>query len=254
MRRIHHVIDYLGTASSSLAAGCLVLFTSLGGTTYPWGSPRSSPSAVAGVVFTGIFALVERRATEPVLPLHLFSDRTFSVANFVGFIVGFAMFGSITYLPLFFQIVRGESPTISGLQLLPLDGGLLFVSIGSGQIISRTGRYRIFPIVGTFGITLGLFLLSRMGIATSTAAAAALHGRARPGTRRSDAGARARRPERRPLLRARGRHLGRHVLPVHRRLVRRCDLRGHLLQRARRQSGEASPRRPAAERPELLAA
>ena len=172
MRRIHHVIDYLGTVFLVLAAGCLVLFTSLGGTTYRWGSPQIIGLGVAGVVFTGIFALVERRATEPVLPLHLFSDRTFSVANFVGFIVGFAMFGSITYLPAFFQIVRGESPTISGLQLLPLMAGMLVVSIGSGQIISKTGRYRIFPIVGTFGITIGLFLLSRMGVSTGTAAAA----------------------------------------------------------------------------------
>jgi MFS family permease len=172
LRRIHHVIDYLGTAVLVLAAGCLVLFTSLGGTTYPWGSARIIGLGVAGAVFTAIFALVERRAAEPVLPLHLFSDRTFTVANFVGFIVGFAMFGSITYLPAFFQIVRGESPTISGLQLLPLMAGMLVVSIGSGQVISRTGRYRIFPIVGTFGITLGLFLLSRLGVGTSTALAA----------------------------------------------------------------------------------
>ena len=172
LRRIHHVIDYLGTVVLVLAAGCLVLFTSLGGTTYPWGSARIIGLGVAGAVFTAIFALVERRAAEPVLPLHLFSDRTFTVANFVGFIVGFAMFGSITYLPAFFQIVRGESPTISGLQLLPLMAGMLVVSIGSGQVISRTGRYRIFPIVGTFGITLGLFLLSRLGVGTSTALAA----------------------------------------------------------------------------------
>ena len=172
LRRIHHVIDYLGTVVLVLAAGCLVLFTSLGGTTYPWGSARIIGLGVAGAVFTAIFALVERRAAEPVLPLHLFSDRTFTVANFVGFIVGFAMFGSITYLPFFFQIVRGESPTISGLQLLPLMAGMLVVSIGSGQVISRTGRYRIFPIVGTFGITLGLFLLSRLGVGTSTAFAA----------------------------------------------------------------------------------
>jgi len=172
MRRIHHVIDYLGTVVLILAAGCLVLFTSLGGTTYPWGSTEIIGLGVAGAAFTVIFALVERRATEPVLPLHLFSIRTFSVANFVGFIVGFAMFGSITYLPAFFQIVRGESPTISGLQLLPLMAGMLVVSIGSGQAISRTGRYRMFPIVGTFGITLGLFLLSRMGVATGTALAA----------------------------------------------------------------------------------
>ncbi len=172
MRRIHHVIDYLGTVVLVLAAACLVLFTSLGGTTYPWASGQMIGLGVAGVVFTGLFALVERRAAEPVLPLHLFSDRTFTVANFVGFIVGFAMFGSITYLPAFFQIVRGESPTISGLQLLPLMAGMLVVSIASGQIISKTGRYRIFPIVGTFGITLGLYLLSRMGVSTGTAAAA----------------------------------------------------------------------------------
>jgi len=107
-----------------------------------------------------------------VLPLHLFSNRTFSVANVVGFIVGFAMFGAITYLPAFFQIVRGESPTISGLQLLPLMAGMLIVSIGSGQIISRTGRYRAFPIIGTGLITIGLLLLSRMGIGTSSFAEA----------------------------------------------------------------------------------
>jgi EmrB/QacA subfamily drug resistance transporter len=172
LRRVHHVIDYLGTAVLVLAASGLVLFTSLGGTTYPWSSAPIIALGVAGVVLTAIFGVVELRATEPVLPLHLFSIRTFSVANFVGFIVGFAMFGAITYLPAFFQIVRGESPTISGLQLLPLMAGLLVVSIGSGQYISRTGRYRIFPIVGTAGVTLGLFLLSRMGVGTSTAAEA----------------------------------------------------------------------------------
>jgi len=170
LRRVPHVIDYLGTAVLVLAASSLVLFTSLGGTTYPWASDPIIALGVAGVVLTGLFALVERRATEPVLPLHLFSIRTFSVANFVGFIVGFSMFGAITYLPAYFQIVRGESPTISGLQLLPLMAGLLVVSIGSGQYISRTGRYRIFPIVGTAGVAIGLFLLSRMGVGSATAA------------------------------------------------------------------------------------
>jgi EmrB/QacA subfamily drug resistance transporter len=173
LRRVHHVIDYLGTVVLVLATGCLVLFTSLGGTTYPWGSGQIIGLGVAGVVLTGVFALVERRAVEPVLPLHLFGNRTFSVANFCGFIVGFAMFGAITYLPSFFQIVRGESPTISGLQLLPLMAGLLVVSIGSGQYIARTGRYRIFPIIGTAGVAVGLFLLSRMGIASSTLEGAA---------------------------------------------------------------------------------
>jgi EmrB/QacA subfamily drug resistance transporter len=169
LRRVHHVIDYLGTVVLILAASCLVLFASLGGTTYRWGSATIIGLGIGGAVLVGVFALVERRATEPVLPLHLFSNRTFSVANLVGFIVGFAMFGAITYLPAFFQIVRGESPTISGLQLLPLMAGMLIVSIGSGQIISRTGRYRVFPIIGTALITVGLLLLSRMGIGTSSA-------------------------------------------------------------------------------------
>jgi len=168
LRRVHHVIDYLGSIVLVLATTCLVLFTSLGGTTYPWHSTPIIAFGVAGVVLIGLFAIVERRATEPVLPLHLFSIRTFSVANLVGFIVGFAMFGAMTFLPLFFQIVRGESPTISGLQLLPLMVGMLIVSIGSGQIISRTGHYRVFPIVGTGLITVGLLLLSRMGIDTSS--------------------------------------------------------------------------------------
>jgi EmrB/QacA subfamily drug resistance transporter len=172
LRRVHHVIDYLGTAVLILAASCLVLFTSLGGTSYPWGSPTIVALGVAGGVLVGVFAVVERRAVEPVLPLHLFANRTFAVTSIVGFIVGFAMFGAITYLPAFFQIVRGQSPTISGLQLLPLMAGMLTVSIASGQIISRTGRYRAFPIIGTGLITVGLLLLSRMGIGTSSVAQA----------------------------------------------------------------------------------
>jgi EmrB/QacA subfamily drug resistance transporter len=172
LRRVHHIIDYLGTATLILSASCLVLFTSLGGTTYPWGSPTIIALGVAGAVLLAIFAVVERGATEPVLPLHLFSIRAFSVVSVVGFIVGFAMFGAITYLPVFFQIVHGESPTISGLQLLPLLVGLIICSTGSGIVISRTGRYRVFPIAGTALITVGLLLLSRMGIGTSLIVAA----------------------------------------------------------------------------------
>jgi len=103
-----------------------------------------------------------------VLPLHLFKLRTFWVTSLVGFIVGFAMFGAITYLPAFFQVVRGISPTISGVYLLPLMAGLLLTSIGSGQIISRTGKYRFFPIAGSAVMTVGLFLLSLMGVGSST--------------------------------------------------------------------------------------
>jgi EmrB/QacA subfamily drug resistance transporter len=167
LRRVHHVIDYLGAAVLMLSASCLVLFTSLGGTTYPWGSTPIVAFGVAGAVLLGIFIVVERAAIEPVLPLHLFSNRGFSVASVVSFIVGFAMFGAIVYLPVFFQIVHGESPTVSGLQLLPLLLGLIICSTGSGIIISRTGRYRVFPIAGTALMTLGLLLLSRVGVGTS---------------------------------------------------------------------------------------
>ncbi|MGO9883912.1 MAG: MDR family MFS transporter [Solirubrobacteraceae bacterium] len=172
LRRVHHVIDYLGAAVLTLSASCLVLFTSLGGTTYPWGSPTIIGFGAVGAVLLGVFVLVERRATEPVLPLHLFSNRGFSVTSLVGFIVGFAMFGAIVYLPVFFQIVHGESPTISGLQLLPLLVGLIICSTGSGIVISKTGRYRVFPIVGTALMTIALLLLSQVGIGTSLVVAA----------------------------------------------------------------------------------
>jgi EmrB/QacA subfamily drug resistance transporter len=167
--RVHHVIDYLGTAVLVLSVTCLVLFTSLGGTTYPWGSPTIVGFGVAGAVLLGVFAVVERGATEPILPLRLFSIRAFSVTSVVGFIVGLALFGGVTYLPVFFQIVHGESPTISGLQLLPLLVGLIICSTGSGIVISKTGRYRAFPIAGTALMTVGLLLLSQVGIGTSLA-------------------------------------------------------------------------------------
>jgi EmrB/QacA subfamily drug resistance transporter len=167
LSRIHHTIDYLGTAVLSAAATSFILLTSLGGTTYAWDSAPIWILGVAGVVLVGVFVVVERRAAEPVLPLHLFKLRAFWVTSLVGFIVGFAMFGAITYLPAFFQVVRGISPTLSGVQLLPLMAGLLIVSIGSGQLISRTGKYRFWPIAGSAMMTLGLYLLSLMGVHTS---------------------------------------------------------------------------------------
>jgi EmrB/QacA subfamily drug resistance transporter len=168
LRRVHHKIDYLGTLLLSAAATSLILLTSLGGTTYAWASAPIYILGVAGVVLIGLFLLAERYAAEPILPLHLFKTRVFSVTSLVGFIVGFGMFGAITYLPAFFQVVRGISPTISGVYLLPLMAGLLIVSITSGQIIARTGKYRFFPIAGTALMTIGLFLLSLMGTGTST--------------------------------------------------------------------------------------
>jgi predicted MFS family arabinose efflux permease len=128
-----------------------VLFTSLGGTTYAWGSPEALTMLVVGVVLLAAFPFAERRAAEPILPLELFRNRVFVVTSAVGFIVGLALFGAITYLPLYLQVVKGHSPTSSGLTLTPLMVGLLFTSILSGQLSSRYGRYKPFPIVGTDG-------------------------------------------------------------------------------------------------------
>jgi EmrB/QacA subfamily drug resistance transporter len=166
LQKVHHVIDYLGTVLLALATTSLVLFTSLGGTTYPWGSGPIIAMAVGGVVLTVLFLFVESRAVEPVIPLGLFANRVFSAASAVGFVMGFAMFGALTFLPIFFQDARGLSPPASGLRLLPLMGGLLLASIGSGQIISRWGRYKVFPVVGTFLMIVGLFLMSRIGLSS----------------------------------------------------------------------------------------
>jgi EmrB/QacA subfamily drug resistance transporter len=164
LQRVHHVIDYLGTAFLAGAATSLVLLTSLGGTTYPWLSAPIIGLGVASAVLIGAFLVVERRAVEPVLPLRLFRNRIFTATAAIGFVVGFAMFGAITYLPQYMQVVRGVSPTDSGLELLPMMGGLLLTSIGSGQLISRYGRYKIFPVVGTALMAAGLWLMSLLGV------------------------------------------------------------------------------------------
>ncbi|HWF82578.1 MAG TPA: MFS transporter [Streptosporangiaceae bacterium] len=166
-RRERHTVDYLGTIMIGAAATCLVLLTSLGGVTYPWSSGPIITLAIAGAAFIVGFVLAERRAAEPVLPLHLFRLPVFAAASAIGFVVGFAMFGALTYLPQYMQIVKGVSPTSSGLRLLPLMAGLLLTSISTGQLISRWGRYKVFPVVGTALMTLGLYLLSHLGVTTS---------------------------------------------------------------------------------------
>jgi EmrB/QacA subfamily drug resistance transporter len=160
--RVHHVVDYLGTLLLAGGLSAIVLATSLGGNSYAWGSPVIVGLAIGGGLALVAFVFAERRASEPVLPLRLLANRVFSVTGAVGFVVGFALFGAITYLPLFLQVVKGASPTGSGLQLVPLVGGLLVTSIGSGQVITRTGRYKPFPIAGTAVMTLGLYLLSTL--------------------------------------------------------------------------------------------
>jgi EmrB/QacA subfamily drug resistance transporter len=166
--RRSHRIDYLGAVLLAGGLAAIVLFTSLGGTTYPWGSTRLLGLIVIGVVLLVGFVLAEARAAEPILPLEIFRNRVFRVTSAVGFIVGMALFGSITYLPLYLQNVKGHSPTISGLLITPMVGGLLVTSIVSGNLISRFGRYRPFPIAGTALMAVGLTLLSRIQVGTST--------------------------------------------------------------------------------------
>jgi len=169
--RKKHRIDYAGAAALAAALAALVLLTDLGGTAWPWGSPQIVGLGVAAALSLALFVWLEGRAAEPVLPLRLFRNRIFTVSSAVGVVVGFAMFGSITFLPLLLQTVKGASPTDSGLQLLPVMGGMLVTSIVSGQLISRWGRYRLFPILGTAVMSAGLFLLSRMRPDTSLASA-----------------------------------------------------------------------------------
>jgi len=165
---VRHQIDYLGALVVSAAITCLVLVTSLGGTTYGWTSGIILGLAAASVVFFGLAIAVERRAAEPILAPRLFANRAFAVTSAVGFMVGLALFGSLTFLPLFMQTVEGVGPTQSGLRLVPLMAGVLTVSIASGRIIARTGVYKPFPIAGTAVMVVGMLLLSTLDAGTGT--------------------------------------------------------------------------------------
>lgn len=166
-----HAIDYAGSALLALTLASIVLVTDLGGTIYPWSSPLIVGLIVIAVVGLITFILVERRAREPILPLQLFRVRDVWVTSVAGLIVGLALIGSVTYLPVFLQIVKGLSPTESGLRMVPLMAGTLVTSILSGQLVSRTGKYKLFPIIGTTIVTISLLLISRMTAETSTLAA-----------------------------------------------------------------------------------
>ncbi|WP_251055200.1 MFS transporter [Streptomyces sp. ISL-66] len=167
VRAEKHTIDYLGTFLIASVATCLVLVASLGGT-WGWSSPEIIGLAVLGLVLLIAFVLVERRALEPVLPLKLFRIRTFVLCSLISFVVGFAMFGAMVYLPTFLQVVQGVSPTMSGVHMLPMVLGMLITSTGSGQIVSRTGRWKVFPIAGTALTAIGLVLLHQLHRTSST--------------------------------------------------------------------------------------
>ncbi|MEV4318926.1 MDR family MFS transporter [Actinocrispum sp. NPDC049592] len=160
-------IDYLGILLIALASTGLTLVTSWGGTEYPWGSPTIIWMAVGSVVALVAFVFVEMRAAEPMLPLRLFRSRVFTVSSVLSFIVGFALLGGVTYLPTYLQFVHGATATGSGLRMLPLVAGLMVAAIVVGQVISKTGRYRWFPVIGSLLIAGGLLLLSLMDASTT---------------------------------------------------------------------------------------
>ena len=168
-----HRIDYLGTVVLAAGLSGIILYTSLGGTTYPWGAPGMLAAIVGGVALLALFPLVEARAEEPILPPELFRNQTFRTTSAIGLVVGFALFGSVTFIPLYLQVVKGHTATDSGLLMTPMMLGVLVTSTASGFLISRYGRYRPFPIVGTAIAAAGLYLLSTLEVATATNVAAA---------------------------------------------------------------------------------
>jgi EmrB/QacA subfamily drug resistance transporter len=163
-----HRIDYLGTIVLAAGLSGIILYTSLGGTTYPWGAPGMLAAVIGGAALLALFPFVESRAAEPILPLELFQNQTFRTTSAIGFIIGFALFGSITFVPLYLQVVKGHTPTESGLLMTPMMLGLLLTGIASGLLISRYGRYRVFPIIGTALAAGALYLLSRLDVSTPT--------------------------------------------------------------------------------------
>lgn len=172
--RVRHRIDYAGSLLLATGLSALILATDLGTSVEAWRSPAVMALCALTVFALGAFLAVERRAVEPVLPLHLFSNPTFAITTAVGFIIGVSLFGSVTYLPLFLQVVKGASPTASGLQMIPMMGGMLVSSIASGHRISHTGRYKRFPIAGTAIASVALFLMARMNGDTSVLAASGI--------------------------------------------------------------------------------
>ncbi|MDX2824653.1 MDR family MFS transporter [Streptomyces ipomoeae] len=160
-------IDYLGAALLTVGITAIVLLTTWGGTEYAWGSAVIMELAAIGVASLVGFFFVESRTAEPVMPLHIFRNRNFSLMSVIGFITGFVMFGAVLFLPLFQQSVQGASATNSGLLLLPMLGAMLVVSMIAGRVTTGSGRYKVFPLVGSALMVVGLFLLAQMDTGTS---------------------------------------------------------------------------------------
>jgi len=171
-RRVEHKVDYLGGSLLAVAATALILLATWGGTRYAWGSPQIIGLALLAVAAGTAFCFTEAKAAEPMLPLRVFRVRNFSLAMGLAFFTGLALFGAMTFLPLYQQTVQGESPTVSGLMLTPMMIGSAITSMVAGQVSTRTGRYKIFPILGGGIMTVGMFLLTGLDATTSRATSA----------------------------------------------------------------------------------
>ncbi len=161
-----HSIDYLGAALIVGAVTMLLLYLNWAGDSYGWGAANALMLPIGAAILTGLFIVAERRATEPILPPSLFANSIFRVGNLYIFLAGMAMFGALIFLPVYFQAVMDMSPTRSGLALLPMVVGIFTTAIGSGQLITRTGRYRIYPIIGASILSVALALFSRLQVET----------------------------------------------------------------------------------------
>ncbi|MFJ8360187.1 MDR family MFS transporter [Streptomyces sp. NPDC093984] len=160
-------VDYLGAALLTVGITSIVLVTTWGGSQYAWTSARIMELIGIGVAALVGFLFWQTKAAEPVVPLHIFRSRNFSLMSAIGFITGFVMFGATLFLPLYQQSVQGASATNSGLLLLPMLGAMLVVSMIAGRVTTNSGRYKVFPVVGSVLMIVGLFLLSRMDTETS---------------------------------------------------------------------------------------
>lgn len=160
-------VDYLGAALLTVGITAIVLVTTWGGTEYAWDSAVIMELIAIGVVALVGFVLVETRAAEPIMPLHIFRSRNFTLMSVIGFLTGFVMFGAVLFLPLFQQSVQGASATNSGLLLLPMLLSMMVVSLIAGRVTTSSGKYKIFPIIGGALMVVGLFLLAQMDTGTS---------------------------------------------------------------------------------------
>jgi EmrB/QacA subfamily drug resistance transporter len=166
-KRRDHTIDWLGALLLVAGVSCLLLALSWGGSTYAWGSGVIIGLFVAGTVLAVLFLVQESRVPEPILPLRLFRRPTFALANAAGFVLGLVMFGSIIFIPLYLQIVKGATPTNSGLLMLPMMAGIIVTSVLTGRATSRIGRYKWFPVAGTVVLVAGMLLFTQLQVATT---------------------------------------------------------------------------------------